>query len=100
MVGLRQARARYSTAVDTRTLQEELLEKEQQKFTLGGSTLNDLITAQRALADAQSAEVAALATYSRARVALDQVLGETLDVNHVSVDEALQGKVGQAKSQQ
>ncbi len=93
MVGLRQARARYSAAVDTRTLQEQLLEKEQQKFTLGGSTLNDLITAQRALADAQTAEVAALATYSHARVALDQVLGETLEANHVSVDEALQGRV-------
>jgi outer membrane protein TolC len=93
MVGLRQARARYSAAVDTRTLQEQLLEKEQQKFTLGGSTLNDLITVQRALADARTAEVAALATYSRARVALDQVLGETLEANRVSVDEALKGKV-------
>jgi outer membrane protein TolC len=98
MVGLRQARARYSAAVDTRTLQQELLEKEQQKFTLGGSTLNDLITAQRALADAQTAEVAALATYSRARVALDQVLGETLEANHVSVDEALHGQVARGSA--
>jgi outer membrane protein TolC len=96
MVGLRQARARYSAAVDTRALQEQLLEKEQQKFTLGGSTLNDLITAQRALADARTAEVAALATYSRARVALDQVLGETLEANHVSADEALKGQIAPA----
>jgi len=96
VVGLRQARARYSVAKDTTALQKELLEKEQQKFSLGGSTLNDLITAQRALADAQSAEVAALGTYSRARVSLDQVLGQTLEVNHVSVDEALAGKVARA----
>jgi outer membrane protein TolC len=98
MVGLRQARARFSAAVDTRALQEQLLEKEQQKFSLGGSTLNDLITAQRALADARTAEVAALASYSRARVALDQVLGETLEANHVSVDEALQGRVARAST--
>ncbi len=98
MVGLRQARARYSAAMDTRTLQEQLLEKEQQHFNLGGSTLNDLITAQRALADAQTAEVAALAAYSRARVGLDQVLGETLEANHVSVDEALHGLVGRASA--
>ena len=94
MVGLRQARARYSAAKDTSVLQQDLLEKEQQRFSLGGSTLNDLITAQRALADAQTAEVAALGAYSRARVALDQVLGDTLDVNHVSVDEALNGRAG------
>ena len=94
MVGLKQARARYSAAKDTSVLQQELLEKEQQRFSLGGSTLNDLITAQRALADAQTAEVAALGAYSRARVALDQVLGDTLDVNHVSVDQALNGRVG------
>jgi len=98
MVGMRQARARYSAAVDTRKLQEELLEKEQQKFKLGGSTLNDLIGAQRALADAQSAEVATLAAYSRARVALDQVLGETLEANHVSVGEALKGSVARVST--
>jgi outer membrane protein TolC len=85
-------------AKDTTALQQELLEKEQQKFSLGGSTLNDLITAQRALADAQSTEVAALGTYSRARVSLDQVLGQTLEVNHVSVDEALAGKVGRVSA--
>ena len=98
MVGLRQARARYSVAKDATALQKELLEKEQQKFSLGGSTLNDLITAQRALADAESAEVAALATYSRARVSLDQVLGETLELNHVSVGDALAGKVGRTSA--
>ena len=98
MVALRQARERYSAAVDTRDLQQQLLEKEQQNFNLGGSTLNDLITAQRALADAQSAEVAALATYSHARVGLDQVLGETLEANHVSVDEALKGRVARVST--
>ena len=98
VVGLRQARARYSVAKDATALQKELLEKEQQKFSLGGSTLNDLITAQRAFADAQSVEVAALGTYSRARVSLDQVLGQTLEVNHVSVGEALAGKVARASA--
>jgi hypothetical protein len=38
-------------------------------------------------------KVAALSTYSRARVSLDQVLGETLEKNNVSVDEALKGRV-------
>jgi outer membrane protein TolC len=89
VVAVRQARARYSAAVDTRVLDEQLLEKEQQKFSLGASTIDDLIPVQRNAANAQVAEVAALLAYSRARVFLDQVLGETLEKNHVSVKEAL-----------
>jgi outer membrane protein len=93
VIALRQARARYSAAVDTRTLQEQLLGKEQQKFLLGASTINNVVVVQRSLATARAAEVAALSTYSRARVSLDQVLGETLEKNNVSVGEALEGRV-------
>ena len=93
MTALRQARARYSQAADTRTLQGELLEKEQQLFSFGSATINDVVASRRALIDAQLAEVSALASYMRARVGLDQTLGETLEANHVSVDEALSGRV-------
>ena len=92
MVALRQARVRYATSVDTRELQQQLLEKVKLDFSLGGATLNDLITAQRSLSAAQTTEVAAQAAYSHARIALDQVLGETLERNHVSVGEALAGR--------
>ncbi|MBZ5595921.1 MAG: TolC family protein [Acidobacteriia bacterium] len=94
VIALRQARARYSTAVDTRVLNEQLLGKEQRKFSLGASTINDLVVVQRSLAAARAAEVGALASYSRARVSLDQVLGETLERNNVSVSGALEGRVG------
>ena len=96
VIALRQARARYSTSVDARALQEQLLEKEQQKFSLGVSTINDVVIVQRSVAVARVAEVAALTTYSRARVSLDQVLGETLENNNVSVREALEGRVSRA----
>ncbi len=92
MVALRQARSRYSAAVDTRTLQEELLQKEEQAFSLGSAGINDVVVVQRSLAAARFAEVAALGTYARARVALDQVIGDTLAKNHVSVDDALEGR--------
>jgi hypothetical protein len=91
VIALRQARARYATAVDARALQEQLLEKEQRKFSLGASTRNDVIVVQRSLATARSTEVAALANYSHARVSLDQVLGETLEKNNISLDEAMAG---------
>jgi len=89
MIGLRQARSRYSQAVDTRILQEQLLDKEQQQFLLGGSAIDRVVAAARNLATAQYTEVAAMAAYSRAHVALYQVLGQTLEVNHVSVEDAL-----------
>lgn len=93
MVAMRQSRARYSQAVSTRMLQEDLLEKEQQKFSLGSSSIDAIIAAERILASSQYQEVAALSAYSRARVALDQVLGQTLEANNVSIDQALKGRV-------
>lgn len=90
---LRQSRARYSAAKQTRILQEELLAAERKKFSYGISTFNEIIIDQRTLITAQLNEVNAAATYARARVSLDQVLGETLEKNNVSVDEGLTGNV-------
>lgn len=91
MVAIRQARARYTAAVETRKLNEELLETTQQSFRIGGAAFNDIIIAQRALVTAQTAELTALATFARAEVSLDQVLGETLEKNHVTLAEGLKG---------
>jgi len=48
---------------------------------------------QRDLASAQSSEVQAMANYSHARIALDQAIGNTLEVNNISLHEALSGRV-------
>jgi outer membrane protein TolC len=93
LIALQQARARHSTAVNTRKLQEQILEDDQRKFAYGTATFNNLIVDERALVAAQISEVTAAATYVRARVALDQVVGRTLEVNHVSLDEAISGQV-------
>jgi outer membrane protein TolC len=93
VIALRQARARYTQAVDSRALQEQLLEKEQQMFSFGAAQISDVVGARSALLGAQVAETQARAAYARARVALDQVLGETLEANHVLLDDALQGRV-------
>jgi outer membrane protein len=93
VIALRQARARYSQAVDSRALQGQLLEKEQEMFSFGSATIADVVAVRTALLNAQLTEVQALAAYGRARVALDQTLGETLDVNHISVTDAMDGRV-------
>jgi outer membrane protein len=94
MIALRQARARYTQAVDSRALQEQLLDKEQQMFSFGAAQISDVVGARSALLGAQVAETQARAAYARARVALDQVLGETLEKNHVSLEDGLNGHVG------
>jgi len=91
MVALRQARSRYTQAVDSRKLLQELLDKSQQAFSFGAATIGALEAAQSALVAAQETEVTTLSAYSHARIALDQVLGQTLEVNHVSVEQALKG---------
>ena len=88
VVALRQARARYAAAAQNRILQQQLLDAEQEKFSLGASTPYNVIQQQRDVAAAQSTEIAALAAYGNARVALDQTLGATLETNHVSIEDA------------
>jgi outer membrane protein len=93
VVALQQARSRYEAAVQNRQLQQELLDAEQKRFRLGASTPYNVTLQQRDLITAQSAEVAALNSYSSARIALDQTLGSTLEVNYVSIAEAMSGRV-------
>jgi len=93
VIGLRQARVRYDSAVKARILQRQTLDADQKKYTLGASTVFQVVTDQQALAAAQSAEQQALANYSHARVAFDQNMGRTLETNHISIDEALAGQV-------
>ncbi len=97
-IGLQQARIRYLAAVKNRVLEEQLLSAEQKKFSLGASTTYNVVQQERDLAAAQSTEVAALVTFSQARVSLDQTLGTTLQSNHVSIDEATSGKVSRTSS--
>jgi len=96
VIGLRQARTQYAAAVKNRILEEQLLDAEQKKFQLGTSTPYNVITQQRDLATARSSEVTAQAVYAQARIALDQVLGTTLETNHISIAEATIGHISSA----
>jgi outer membrane protein TolC len=98
LVAMRQARGRYRAAVQTRILEQQLLDAEQKKLAGGASTPFNVVQQQRDLVAAQSSEIAALVDYSNARVALDQTLGTTLEANHVSIADAQSGKVPRVSS--
>lgn len=98
VVALRQARARYEAAVESRILQQQLLDAEEKKFNLGASTPYNVVVEQRDLAAARASELAALATWQSARISLDQTTGTTLEANHISLAEAEAGKVAAPSS--
>lgn len=98
LIAVRQGRSRYQAAVQTRILQQQLLDAEQKKLAGGASTPFNVVQQQRDYIAAQSSELAALVDFNNARLALDQTLGLTLDRNHVSVEDALKGKVARLSS--
>jgi outer membrane protein TolC len=95
MIGLQQARARFETAVATRVLAEQSLKAEQDKFKYGatGTDVTTVIQAQKDLVNDQTLEAQAMANYTHAKINFDQAMGRTLDVNHVSMEEAASGHV-------
>ncbi len=95
VAALRQAHAHFDTARETRKLQEELLADDQQRFLSGAknATFQTLMADQRALVSAQISEVNPMAAYAHARTTLDQVLGETLEKNNITLDEGMKGRV-------
>jgi outer membrane protein TolC len=93
VIGLRQARARYDAAVEGRILSQQTFDGDKKKYDLGATTPYQVVQDQRDLAAAQSAEAQAMANYTHARIAFDQALGTTLDVNHISMGEAIAGRV-------
>jgi outer membrane protein len=98
LIGLQQARARYAASVKSRVLQEETLAGDQKRYRLGATVSFQVVQDQRDLATAQSAEVQSMANYTHARISLDQALGATLEVNRISVDEALHGRLSQTST--
>jgi len=98
VIGLQQARARYESSVKARVLQQQTLDADQKKYSLGASTAYQVVQDQRDLASAESAEVQAMANYTHARIAYDQAMGTTLEINHISIAEALNGHVQAAPS--
>jgi outer membrane protein TolC len=93
VIGLEQARVRLEASSKSRTLAEETLSGDQTRYSLGALTAFQVIQDQRDLANANNTEVQAMANYTHTRISFDQALGRTLSVNHISIDEALKGRM-------
>jgi outer membrane protein len=90
-VALVQDRAQVDAAVKASELQQQTFEAEQKKYQLGASTVYNVILTQRDYVAAQGTELRALANLVEAKANYERALGRTLDVNHVSIADALSG---------
>ena len=94
VIGLQQARVRYDAAAKA----QRASGADAGGATSGGTRWApppcfQVVQDQRDLATSQSSEVQAMANYTHARIAFDQALGTTLEVNHISLDEAMRGQI-------
>ena len=94
MIGLANSNAQVKAALEAVRLAQENLDGEQKKLGAGLATPYDVVLAQRDRLNAQLAEVQARDAYAKAKVAYDQALGLTLESSHISLDEALRGRLG------
>ena len=98
LIALERTRSAYEAATETRKLQEQSLEIEQERFTAGLSTNFLVIQYENYVAQARSAEVAARGAWAKARNQLERVVGQTLTNHSVSIEEALRGHVSRVSS--
>jgi outer membrane protein TolC len=92
-IAVEQARASYEATRSERIAQEETLAAEREKLDVGASTNFFVIQFQRDVAAAKSSEISALASYEKARAALERATGSILSDHHIEMGEALKGNV-------
>jgi len=94
VIGLKQSRAQVVAARETVRLNQRKLEAERVKLNSGLSTSYNVILVERDLFAAQLAELQARDAFAKARVTLALATGSVLESSHITLDEALRGRVG------
>jgi outer membrane protein len=92
-IALQQDRVQVATASEARKLQQQTFDAEQKKYSLGASTVYNVILTQRDLVTAQGAELRALANLLEAKAQYERAVARTLEVNRVTIADAKHGEV-------
>lgn len=95
VVALQTADAAYRAASSSRDYQAQLLDAERDKLSVGQSTDLAVLQDEAYLAQARSTEIGARSNYMKARIELDHALGDLLEKNHISLDDAVRGQLPQ-----
>ncbi|TCK75235.1 TolC family protein [Acidipila rosea] len=90
---LQQAEAHVDAARKARDLAQKTFDITRQEQQLGAKSSYDTLSAQHDLAVAESALSAAQAAYEKAKIDIDRAVGDTLEHNGISIDDAKSGVV-------
>ena len=93
VIALETAQAAYKAATVSRGFQEQLLQSERDKLSVGESTNLLVIQNETFLAQARSTEIAARSNWKKAQIDLDHALGNLLDRNNIKLDDAISGTI-------
>jgi outer membrane protein TolC len=97
IIALQQDRAQVAAAEKARNLAQQTLDAEQKKYQLGSSTSYNVVLRSRDLTAAQGTELRAKVNLEEALVNFNQAMGRTLEVNRITMADALRGKVYREK---
>ncbi len=90
---LEQSEARVIAARKARDLAQKTFEITAKEQELGAGSNYQTLTAQRDLSVTESALVAAMTAYQKAKIELDRSIGSTLDAHSISIESAKTGLV-------
>jgi len=93
MIALQQDRAQVAAAEKARNLAQQTLDAEQKKYQLGSSTSYNVVLRSRDLTAAEGTELRARVNLEEALVNFNQAMGRTLEVNRITMADALRGKI-------
>ncbi|MDE1175807.1 MAG: TolC family protein [Edaphobacter sp.] len=88
---LEQSRARVEAARKARELSQKTFDITKKEQELGAGSNLQTLTARRDLSAAESALVAAMTAFQKAKIELDRSIGTTLDANKISIESARAG---------
>ena len=85
--------AAYQAARASRGYQQQLLQADRDRVEFGQSTPLQVVQDTAFLSQARATEIAARSNYQKARIELDHQLGDLLEKNGITLDDAVQGQV-------
>src|SRR5271170_4850494 len=91
IIALAQDRSQVAAAEKARNLAQQTLDAEQKKYQLGSSTSYQVVLRSRDLTAAQGTALRAQANLAEASVLFNQAMGRTLEVQHITVADAMRG---------
>ena len=93
LIALQEERASLAAAVESRELAVQTFEAEQEKYRLGSSTSYNVVLRSRDVTAAEGTELRESINMLEDELKLNQAIGRTLEVNNITLADALKGKI-------